>query len=176
MVPLTANRMVSTEGRVLQVIGAAAESVAPSTPGAAQQRSKRPTRVVSGLQPSQQPRHGCQGGTTSRPTAKERRRQALVELAEAAARGVAVSFALYMSLATVDVQGMMASMFRSILGTVPPGTADKDGRDWELWSNMMAELGVPAWRGDIAAHPGHDVTGYWREVVFQAIAYFRVLS
>ena len=59
---------------------------------------------------------------------------------------------------------------------MPSGTVDKDGRDWELWSGVMAELGVSAWRGNTAAHRGHDVTGYWRKVVFQAIAYFRVLK
>ena len=174
--PLMANRMVSAEGQVLQATSDAGEGVESGVTEMVQQRGKRPIRVVSGLQPSQQPRCGYQGETASHLTAKERRRQALVKVAEAAARDIAVSLALDVSLVSVNVQEMMASIFKSILSTVPAGTADKDGRDWELWSNVMAELGVPAWRGDIAAHRGHDVTGYWREVVFQAIAYFRVLK
>jgi hypothetical protein len=71
---------------------------------------------------------------------------------------------------------MMIDIFMSVLQTVPVETAKKDGKDWELWSNVMAELGVPAWRGNVAAHRGHDVAGYWREVVYQAIAYFRCLK
>ena len=70
----------------------------------------------------------------------------------------------------------MIDIFMSVLQTVPVETAKKDGQDWELWSNVMAELGVSAWCGNVAAHRGHDVAGYWREVVYQAIAYFRCLK
>jgi len=40
----------------------------------------------------------------------------------------------------------------------------------------MSELNVAPWRGDVAAHMGHDAAGYWREVVLQAIAYYRCLK
>jgi hypothetical protein len=74
------------------------------------------------------------------------------------------------------VQDMMIDIFMSVSETVPKETAKKDGRDWELWSDVMGELGVQAWRSNIAAHKGHDASGYWQEVIYQAIVYFRVLK
>lgn len=93
----------------------------------------------------------------------QRRSQALENVAKAAAHDVAYTLRLDSSLvaAALNVEQMMTDIFMSVLQTVPVETAKKDGKDWELWSNVMAELGVPAWRGNVTAHRGHDVAGYW---------------
>ena len=109
----------------------------------------------------------------------KRMQQALVSVAMVAASQVAQSLSIDTILvrASVNVRELLQDIFLSVLRTVPKGTADKDGKGWERWSGVMAELGVSAWRGNVAAHRGHDVAGYWKEVViYQAVAYFRVLK
>ena len=107
-----------------------------------------------------------------------RRQQALVQLAMVASSQGAQSLSVDTTLigASINVRDLLQDMFLSVMRTVPKGTADKDGKDWEFWSSVMSELEASAWRGNVAAHRGHDVAGYWKEVIYQAVAYFRVLK
>ena len=41
---------------------------------------------------------------------------------------------------SINVQEMLANIFHSILDAVPASTADKDGKDWQLWVGTMDRL------------------------------------
>ena len=71
---------------------------------------------------------------------------------------------------------MLANIFHSILDAVPASTADKDGKDWQLWVGTMDRLGMEPLRMNVTAHQAHDAAGYWAEVVYQAMAYFDALK
>lgn len=106
------------------------------------------------------------------------RHQALRDLASQAAASVSVSIAHESVLISqhVNVRQLMAAMFLFILDAVPAATLDVDGRDWAHWVLHTRQLGEPAWRSNVAAHRGYDVSKYWVEVVLQASVYFRVLK
>ena len=69
----------------------------------------------------------------------------------------------------------LSSMFISILDTVPAGTAAKNMQDWEKWHAFTHEHGLSAWRGNVKAHQGFDVSEYWGEQMLQAMAFMSEL-
>jgi hypothetical protein len=78
-------------------------------------------------------------------------------------------------MAHIDVEDLLRTAFVDLLETVNSNTLDKDLLDWERWCGIMAELGEPAYRGNMAAHAGADLPGFWKETVLQAIAFIKVL-
>jgi integrase len=77
---------------------------------------------------------------------------------------------------SLGIKPMMKEMFVSIVDNVPRGTQDVNGRDLEKWTEIMTEMGFDPLRDDVASHKGQDLKGYWREVMIQAVVFFRTLK
>lgn len=106
-----------------------------------------------------------------------RRQQALRSLAVTAATDIASKMGQSGdSIIGVAAKQTLQDMFLGVLDTVPSSTADTDRRDWELWCKLTTELKTQPWRGDVAAHNGTDTAGFWREVILQAVVFYRALG
>jgi hypothetical protein len=101
---------------------------------------------------------------------------ALQQLCTVAARDIAAQLksvgSQYRALIPgVDVEDMIAQVFRDVLDTAPQGTKIKNGADWEKWELFCGRAGVSSWRGDLRAHAGGDPAGFWGECFLQAAAF-----